>query len=426
MKENIRSSRLLIAVLFVAVALAVVVWAVGKRGRSGDQGNKSEVPTAIRQAENVTNPESAGAGSQDPEIREVTENPAPAAPPRAFQAANRSQSGDLTPASRTEPTPYSRQLVASLTQIDPTAAGQQADQWRTNLKTLIQQGAGAVPAIREFLERNQELSFGSASDAFGYASLRSALIDALREIGGPDATSAMLQVLRTSALPSEVALIAGNLEQQAPGQYRAESISAINDVLALAHQGQLAGTDVAPLFQALQTMGDSGVATLTSLQAEWRYYSTLALAGTSEGQGVQALIRDAQDPAAGSRRDLAFEMLAQVAVKSPDAANALIEAARAGQLSDAIWRKIASGLAGDQYQLSSPTPSSGTASVSGLKTFHIESGNQNFYSVPVSAIASSEETANRRALAQQLLAIGASPAAAQAMQGAIAALGGSR
>src|SRR5258708_29829637 len=171
-------------------------------------------------------------------------HPAVAESARTFQPITRKPAANFPQMNRVEPAPYSRQLVASLLQIDVAQAGEQAGSWKTNLKTLIQQGEGAVPAIREFLERNQELSFGSATDAFGYASLRSALIDALREIGGPDATSVMLQVLRTSALPSDIALIAGNLEKQAPGQYRAETISAINDVLALAHHGQLAGTDV--------------------------------------------------------------------------------------------------------------------------------------------------------------------------------------
>ena len=362
----------------------------------------------------------------DSEIQEITgQQLVTPAVPRAFESLSRKSDSPLPSPRREEPTAYTRQLVTALSQLDPAKGGEQATDWRTNLKTLVQQGAVAVPAILEFLERNQELSFGSAAEAFGYASLRSALISSLDEIGGPEATAALLQVMRTSALPSEIATIAGSLEKHAAGQYRAEEINAINDVLDLARKGQLTGQDVAPLFRALQSMGDSGIAALDSLQKDWRYYSSIALAAVPDGQGVSTLVRELNDPSADSHRGLALEMLAEIACKNSDASVALLEAARSSQLSDALWRKIASGLAGDQYQLSLPPPTGSGAIVTGLKTFHIESGNQNFYSLPLSSIASSEEMASRRALAQQLLASARSSVAVQVMQHAVAVLGAS-
>ena len=38
---------------------------------------------------------------------------------------------------------------------------EQAEQWKQGLQGLIAQGSAAVPAIREFLEQNQELNFGA-------------------------------------------------------------------------------------------------------------------------------------------------------------------------------------------------------------------------------------------------------------------------
>jgi hypothetical protein len=49
-------------------------------------------------------------------------------------------------------------------------------------------------------------------------------------------------------------------------------------------------------------------------------------------------------------------------------------------------------------------------------------GNQNFYSLPVTAVASADELAQRRGVINQLLGVAATPAARQALQGALAAL----
>jgi hypothetical protein len=82
-------------------------------------------------------------------------------------------------------------------------------------------------------------------------------------------------------------------------------------------------------------------------------------------------------------------MLAQIAGQYPDASAALLDQARANQISDSAWRKIATGLAGDQYQLGTPPGdvTANGAALPGLKTYHIQNGNQNFYSLPVAGDA---------------------------------------
>jgi hypothetical protein len=112
-------------------------------------------------------------------------------------------------------------------------------------------------------------------------------------------------------------------------------------------------------------------------------------------------------------------MLAQIASQNPAAGDALLELARRNQISASAWRKIATGLAGDQYQLGLPA---NAHAVSGLKTFHIESGNQNFYSLPLLANASAEEIERRRALINQLLAATANFAASDALKQALSTL----
>ncbi len=353
-------------------------------------------------------------------------------PPAAIPSIGRAVSSAQPAVPRAEPSPYTRQLVTSLTNLDLThgpITREQAQQWKEGLQALTQQGVTAVPAIREFLEQNQDLNFAAVSGGglLGQSSVRAALIDALQQIGGPEATALMLQTLQTTALPSEIALLARNLEQQAPGQYRQETLNAVTEVLAMAEKGQLAGWDVGALFQVLQNHGDATTAeALAQLQSKWNYYATMALAGLPGGEGVPSLIRQVQDATAGAggKGALAFQMLAQMATEYPDASAALIEQARRNQIPDTAWRKIATGLAGDQYQIGMPPELSALGStLPGLKTYHIESGNQNFYSLPLNANLPSDQISQRLALIDQLLASASSPAAVEALQNARALLG---
>jgi hypothetical protein len=349
--------------------------------------------------------------------------------PAVVQSTARLSSSVEPPVARTEPTPYTRQLVASLTNLDLShgpITREQAEQWKQGLQTLTAQGVAAVPAIREFLEKNLELNFSGidGGQLLGQASLRTALLDALQQIGGPEALDVMLQTLRTTALPSEVALLAQQLEQLSPGQYRQETLNAVNEILDVAAKGELHGWDVGPLFQVLGNYGDAAtVSTLEKLQAQWKYYATISLAGLQGGEGVSTLIHQVQDPA--TSHDFAFQMLAQVAAQYPEAGAALLEQVQRNQIPDTAWRKIVSGLAGDQYQIGAPPSDAGpgAASAPGLKTYHIESGNQNFYSLPVTAEG---QAGPRIALIDQLLGATSNPAAIQALQNARTALSGLR
>ncbi len=325
---------------------------------------------------------------------------------------------------RIEPSPYTRQLVAGLTNLDLSQgalAPDQAEQWKKTFQTLVAQGAEAVPAIREFIEQNQEVDFSAIGGIglLGQASMRSALMNALGQIGGPEATGALLGMLQSTTVPSEIAQLAQVLDQQAPGEHRQETINAVGEVLNMASSGQLpAGLDVGALFKILQNYGDSATApALEHLQEPYRSYATISLAGLQGGQGVPLLVREARDAAGGSKVDFAYQMLAQVAAQYPDASAALLEQAKANQISDSAWDKIATGLAGDQYQIGAP-PSAGGAGPDtepGLKTYHIASGNQNFYSLPLTGDA---QIAQRLALIDALLGVTSSSAAVAALQSA--------
>ena len=80
----------------------------------------------------------------------------------------------------------------------------------------------------------------------------------------------------------------------------------------------------------------------------------------------------------------------------------------------------------DQYQFGSQFFDNTLAAPagSGVRTYHIESGNQNFYTTPILASLSAEQLTQRRALIDQLLGVTSNPAAVQGLQRARALLTG--
>jgi hypothetical protein len=339
------------------------------------------------------------------------------APPQAVLA-----SGNAAPALAQ---PSARQLVAGLAQLalgGSPMGNEPAERWKRVFQDLVQQGTVAVPAIREFLEKNQDASFGdTGSKLLGVSSLRTGLLEALRQIGGPEALEVSRQVLSTTVDPVEIAALARNIEEAAPGQHRQEILDAAKRPLELAAAGQAQVQETAPLFQVLQAYGDSTVAAdLERLLPNWNQYTAMALGGLSSGQGIPSLIRlaaEANAPGAGNSQ-AALRMLAQLSAQYPEAGSALVEFARQNQISDAAWTVVAAGLSGDQYQFSKPATdtTSATGNAPQFKHYHISAGNQNFYAVPLPGDGAGADRAQRLAILDQLLAANSNPAATEALK----------
>src|SRR6266446_8908816 len=63
----------------------------------------------------------------------------------------------LAPSSLAEPTAETRQLVNALFQPGMALTQEQTAHWKESLGQLVQEGASAVPAMREFLARNVDM-----------------------------------------------------------------------------------------------------------------------------------------------------------------------------------------------------------------------------------------------------------------------------
>lgn len=329
------------------------------------------------------------------------------------------------PAPRREATARARELVSQLTQGVLTGqwTPEGVGQWQERLQELIEQGGAGVAAIREFLERNLDGAFGPGS-RMEYRSLRPAFFTALQQIGGEEARELLLQSLRTTAVPAELAQLARYFERQWPGQFREDIFQAARTVLTQSKAGELPGWDVGPVFQVLQTVGDGRVAAdLEEHAAQWSQYSALALANLAGGQGIPSLIRLAQASAPDSSRGAAVAALAQVAWESAEARAALTNLFRVGDLPVRTWETVARVLAGERRLIRDTGENlAGVQVGGGLHDFHLEAGNQNYYTLPAAPGMPAEQIQQRLAVIEQMLAANPSAPAAPALASVRSAL----
>jgi hypothetical protein len=305
-------------------------------------------------------------------------------------------------------------LVTHLTQIDlshgPLTA-QQAGDWKQALEQLRQQGPAAVPAIREFLEKNIDVAFDANDKLLGYPTARQALLQAVQDIGGPEALDLSLQVLRTTGEPREIAALAKYLDQTDPSKYREEALRAARETLAMARGADWDGRDVKPLFEVLRAYG--GAAVLPDLELatmQWKYYAVMTLAELPDGQGIPTLARMAQngDYLLG-RDDFVFHLLTQAAGQNREARTALIEEARANKIPENAWTKVGAALTGEYMQMGGSF-FDGPAVLKGSNgTGYQLEANQNFGSQRVLAAWPREQVQQQLALVNDLLGVTSNP-----------------
>src|SRR5919108_2260148 len=299
---------LLCTAAFVAVAVLGSVWLHHAFKKPLQRTALSSNPPSVSAQQIIAGAHSKPEAADLREAGEIADAPRESAP---LSSPVQSIEPAQPPGPRTEPTLLTRQLISSLSQIDLSRgiAVEQAAAWRETIQQLVQQGSAGVAAIREFLELNQDISFTGVQGGewLGHPSLRRALFNALQQIGGEEALAVSLQVLQTTGAPSEIALLARYVEQQAPGQYRPEIFKATRETLAMAAAGQLNEGDVGPLFQVFQTYGDAGIVPdLEVALTQWRYYATMTLAEMQSGEGIPALIGLAQDTSANDGGNRTF------------------------------------------------------------------------------------------------------------------------
>lgn len=287
---------------------------------------------------------------------------------------------------RTAETLQAAGIIDRLLQIavtpDAKITPEQAAQISEQIQQVMLLGTPALAAIQDFLDKNVDLTF--AKNEGGNFSLRMGLLEALSGIGGPESMAVASRALQSTAVPGEIGLLARLLDQMAPGEYADLALAASREALRSATADPNAPQDIASLFQILQKTGGPGVADeLKSFSNQWRYYSLIALNGLPDGAGVPSLVEMATGPGAQATgyQQLASRLLAEVAPNNPEAQRALLDQARAGQISN--WDEIAAALGGAKLEFTSdhgvPDPSTPLARVT--QTHHVVAGNQSFRTV---------------------------------------------
>ncbi|HEY0456333.1 MAG TPA: hypothetical protein VGE41_08150 [Verrucomicrobiae bacterium] len=423
--EGARSG-FLIAVVLVIFALAgsgYYFWHKNKGSIPADQAaNTTDIAPPLKTTKPPLAPLPEGSTPS------TAENPTtPVAPVVAATATIPSATAPAAP--KIEPSPYTRSLVTALAEIDlkTPLTPDKVEGWKATLKTLQQQGAAAVPAIVEYLNKNVDINFSAAgiSKEMGATSVRMALLESLASIGGAEGLAASSAVLSSTAEPREIAYLAQYLQSAAPDQYREQILSAARGTIDLAGTGKLDGRDVGPLFNLLQKYGGTtAIPELQNSMNNFRYYSVIALADLPDNAGVPALtaiVNDPNSPYKGARNP-ALQMLAQLAPNSPDAMNILLEQAKAGSIPYATAITIASVLGGDKFYIGNPLADGG-ANQPGDKTWHLPGGNQNFYSRPDPTLTPDQVQARINTL-NQLIPITTDEASRDAYQRSLSQLQG--
>jgi hypothetical protein len=152
------------------------------------------------------------------------------------------------------------------------------------LEELIAAGPGALPAIREFLARNEDIDFefagtnqiknsrsGTVPNEFILPpSLRFGLFDAVKQIGGAEAEKVLAEVLGTTGRGVEVAWLARALQDLSPNKYRDVALAAARELLghplAANSTSLLDRNDRDHLFSVLTLYGDTSYASTAQVQ----------------------------------------------------------------------------------------------------------------------------------------------------------------
>ena len=318
---------------------------------------------------------------------------------------------------------------------------------KRRLQDMRERGTDVVPAIRDFLRSQQDVEFDKmpGGKLAEQRTLRLALIDTLRQIGGAEAIEVSLEQLRMTKTPSEIAMLALNLEEAAPGVYRDEAIQTVLSALQ-----DLARTknplEVRPLFEALQALGGPEAMTTleqiphnadmvgylrnkdTNISPTVGTYALITLASLPDGEGISSLADLAGDPnvPVAHRTAGPFQMLAQASADQAQAAEELIELAEAKQIPDQAWDAVANALAGKQLQFPTPPPegtppgkneaSGSGAGASFVRGFYDDEHNLLYEERLVSRTWSATQVQQQLALIDTLLGTTDAPAATQALQ----------
>lgn len=211
-------------------------------------------------------------------------------------------------------------------------------------QSLVDAGPEALPVIREFLARFQDMDYDTdlnslrrgwhehrlATDFVLAPSLRIGLLDVARQVGGPQAEQLLAETLSGTSRGVEVAYLAAVLQSVAPNKYRDAALAAARELLknppAIAQPGRLDREQRGFLFGVLAMYGDGSL-------ADWARAQLVGAGGQIDRSALRYLERTGDSQLLGAVAQ-AYENAAitNAASKAP-LINAVVQ--RAGTSSEA-------------------------------------------------------------------------------------------
>jgi hypothetical protein len=170
------------------------------------------------------------------------------------------------------------EVIAQLVSIKSASANnpramRKAIYW---LEELAAGGPAALPAIQQFLARNEEIDYASApakrgasTESVAPVSLRFGLFEVVKQIGGAEAENVLAEVLGTTGRGVEVAWLARALQEMAPNKYREAALAAARELLgrpAANAQSPLDRDERDQLFGVLTMYGDNSYVSTAQAQ----------------------------------------------------------------------------------------------------------------------------------------------------------------
>lgn len=178
-----------------------------------------------------------------------------------------------TPAAPAVVAPDATEILNQLIALQgPVGQGRATRQLLLLLEQLAQIGPPALPAIQQFLATGKDVVYDAnltkgmrdakvLTDALVPATLRLALLDVIRQIGGPEAERILAVTLGSSGRGLEVAYVTQLLEEMAPGKYREIALVAARGLLS---RGTLTERDY--LYAVLRRFNDTSFVSAAQAQ----------------------------------------------------------------------------------------------------------------------------------------------------------------
>ena len=218
---------------------------------------------------------------QTSEPRVTATSPLARGRPRAIAVKGVAPTAPAADPAKTVPTPAD--ALARITTLKIAAnEPQSVRRLLVELERLRELGPAALPALRAFLASGQDADYNTGFSKIGFKdgkvpadfamppSLRLALLEVVKNIGGLDAEGLLARELKTTGRGVEAGYIFAALQQLAPDKYRDASAAAAKDLLAMplsaATKNPLDRSEREYLYSILVATGDASQVTQAKAQ----------------------------------------------------------------------------------------------------------------------------------------------------------------